>query len=154
MRHRLYYHITWTTLYRQPLINARCADFLCRFLRPIAIEERSRILLIGVVSTHIHVLITTHPATVIPRLVQMLKGKSARSATGLGYADPERPLRWAAGYNLNTLGYSQLEIVRNYLRNQPQHHPTEAIAGWAGDREETEWRSPSGLQGPSRGFSP
>src|ERR1044071_1009103 len=38
---RLYAHLTWTTLQRQPLINAGVADFLRRFLpRKRSVTER------------------------------------------------------------------------------------------------------------------
>ncbi len=47
MRHRLYYHLVWTTKDREPLIDASVARFLCKFLRAIAVEERGRVLEIG-----------------------------------------------------------------------------------------------------------
>lgn len=154
MRHRLYYHLIWTTLDRQPLIDTRCGHFLCRFLRVVAFDERSRLVAVGMVATHVHVLIATHPTTNLPKLIQRLKGGSAHTANQEGYAQAKAPLRWAAGYNLQTVSVSLLERTREYLRNQPSHHPTERIAGWSGYEEITEWRSsPSGLAMPSNGFS-
>ncbi|HUL50048.1 MAG TPA: IS200/IS605 family transposase [Gemmatimonadales bacterium] len=160
--HRLYYHIVWTTRQRQPLINATVASFLCRFFRAIAAQERVRILEIGIVATHVHVLVRAHPMTDLSRLLQRLKGSSAAVANKERHAPLERPLRWAKGYSLQTIGSRQVIGLRDYLRKQPLHHPQQAIPDWRGDDPEyervgaDEWRSEerSGLRvdrGASRG---
>lgn len=77
MRHRLYGHIVWTSRDRVPLISASVAEFLSRFLPAIASQERCATLALGMVTTHVHLLPQLHPATVIPRLMQRLKGGSA-----------------------------------------------------------------------------
>ena len=133
MRHRLYYHLVWTTRDRAPLIDSTTAEFLCRFLRPMAWKERARILEIGMARTHVHVLLTANPMTNWPHLVQLLKGVSATVANKEGYAAREQPLLWASGYSLQTIGETQVERVRAYLRSQPRHHPEQVIEGWAGD---------------------
>ena len=138
MYHRLYFHLVWTTDDREPSITPGVATFLCRFLRVIAQEERARILEIGIVSSHVHVLLTTHPMTEWPRLVQRLKGASSMLANQEGHADPDHPLKWAKGYTLQTVSPRAVEAVRAYLRNQPRHHPEEAIENWPGDRAEYE----------------
>src|SRR5881628_3004637 len=76
MWHRLYYHIVWTTRDRQHLIDAGLARFLCRFLRGVARQERAHILEIGMVETHVHVLVRAHPTTDISRLLNQDRGAS------------------------------------------------------------------------------
>src|SRR5207249_3752076 len=75
---RLYVHLTWTTLQRQPLINHGVADFLRRFLPREAKRHGARLLASGVVADHVHVVLQLPPVTNIPRLIQGLKGASAR----------------------------------------------------------------------------
>ena len=41
---RVYVHLTWTTLQRQPLINSEVADFLRRFLPKEAQRHGARVL--------------------------------------------------------------------------------------------------------------
>ncbi len=135
MHHRLYLHLAWTTRDREPLINATRADFLCRFLRGSARHHRSYVLEVGLVSTHVHLLLRTHPTTELSRLVQVLKGGSAAVANRELPPGPA-PLRWAAGYSVNSVGASGLDQVRAYLRAQPRRHPAECIVGWAGDTAE------------------
>jgi REP element-mobilizing transposase RayT len=138
MYHRLYYHVVWGTNDREPLITLRTARFLCGFLRGIAIQERSRILDIGIVMDHVHVLITIHPTTNWPRLIQRLKGGSSMLANREGQVDCDHPLKWAKGYSVQTVSPCNVDKVRGYLKKQSLHHPEKAIPGWEGDRSHRE----------------
>lgn len=150
MRHRFYAHVVWTTLGREPRIDADLARFLCRFARPIAGEERARILEMGMVSTHVHALVRLHPMTDVVRLVQRLKGSSAAVANRERRLPPGLQLRWAKGYSLQSVSPRAVPIVREYLRAQPQHHPNERIPGWEGDTPEAEPLGDGEWCGPDR----
>jgi putative transposase len=130
MFHQLYYHIVWTTREHRPTISGEVAVFLDRLLRAIALQERARILELGMVSTHVHLLIRAHPITSIPRLLQRLKGaSSALAGKELGLPE-EQQLRWAQGYTIQTISPKMLETVREYVRHQAERHPQEAIKAW------------------------
>ena len=133
MRHRLYYHLVWGTLDRNPWIEASTATFLSRFLRWAAGHERARVLELGAVRTHVHLLVTAHPLTVIPRLVQRIKGSSALLINRDGLSPAAPAFRWTPGYNAETVTPRDIDRVRRYLRGQAQHHPLDAIEGWEGD---------------------
>ncbi len=119
---RLYVHLTWTTLQRQPLINHGVADFLRRFLPREAKRHGARLLASGIVADHVHVVLQLPPVTNIPRLIQGLKGASARLANRDGLM-PRAPLRWAEGYDLRSVGVRQLGTVLAYVENQAARHP-------------------------------
>ncbi|HKV73126.1 MAG TPA: IS200/IS605 family transposase [Gemmatimonadales bacterium] len=133
MAFRLYYHLVWTTRDRAALIDAGVAGFLSNYLRAIAVREKAQILEIGIVATHVHVLLAARPTTVMPALIQALKGSSSHAARKAGVATTGVELRWASGYHLSTVGERQLAGVREYVRNQPHHHPEHAVQGWSGD---------------------
>ena len=151
----------------EALIDAGLARFLCGFLRGVASQEVARILEIGVVRTHVHLLVRIRPMTNVSRLLQRLKGGSAAIAGKERHAAEGTPLKWAKGYSIHSVGMWDLAAVRAYLRAQPLHHPDEVILGWEGDRPEyeaagsDEWRSEerrgvrlvSSLTGPSREFT-
>jgi len=128
MRHRAYYHIVWTTRNRLPLIDAARAAFLTEFLPRLAGHERAQVLHIGMVSTHVHILLRAHPTCSVPRLVMRWKSLSALLTRRQQIGDDERALRWAGGYSVTTVSPGHLELVRRYLDDQPNHHPHEAIA--------------------------
>ena len=133
MSHRLYYHLVWTTRDRAPLIDAGLAAFLVRFLRATATRESAELLEIGIVSTHLHVLLSARQTTSLPRLVQLMKGASSNIARKEGHSGTGMELRWAPGYRLDSVSARQLEAVRAYVRNQCRRHPDQAIPGWRFD---------------------
>ena len=130
MRHRIYVHLSWTTRDRAALIDCRLARFLERFLAAVARQERSQLLAIGVVTTHVHLLLRLHPTTSVPRLVQRLKGGSSVLATRDGHRSGEKALRWEKGYNIQSVSETALKRVSHYVEAQPFRHPGEAVAGW------------------------
>ena len=138
MRHRLYCHVVWTTRDRQRLIDNSLAAFLCRFLRDVARQERAHILEIGMVATHVHLLVRVDPTTSISRLLQRLKGGSSAVADKERHSTNGRSLKWTKGYSIESVSPRALEAVRQYLRQQSIHHAQEAIPGWSGDVPEYE----------------
>jgi putative transposase len=123
---RVYVHLTWTTLRRLPLLNPEVARFLERFVRQEATRHGARVLGMGIVSNHVHAIVQLPPVIDIPRLVQGLKGASARIANRDGLM-PRARLRWADGYDLRSVGVRQLADALRYVREQAEHHPDLAI---------------------------
>ena len=57
--HRIYFHLTWSTLARQPMIDAPTRAFLDEYFRKIALQERATIVSLAFLQTHAHLLIRT-----------------------------------------------------------------------------------------------
>ena len=123
---RLYGLLTWTTLRRLPLINPTVAAFLRRIFPEIARRHSVRIVEVGIVRNHVHLIMELSPRPDIPRLVQGLKGASARIANRDGYM-PRARLEWASGYDFRSLGVRDLHRAIKYVREQNQRHPELAI---------------------------
>ena len=123
---RLYAHLTWTTLQRQSLISPGVAEFLRRFLPREAQRHGARLLAAGFVADHVHVVVQLSAINNIPRLVQGLKGASARLVNREGLM-PRARLRWAEGYDLRSVGVRQLGTVINYVSNRASRHPERAV---------------------------
>lgn len=119
---RIYTHLTWTTFARLPLIVAPVAGFLTKFLPAESARHGARVLALGIVRDHVHVLLQLPPIFNVPRLVQGLKGASARIANRDGIARHES-LRWAQGYSLRSVGPQNLRAAVTYIRGQARHHP-------------------------------
>lgn len=130
MRHRLLYHIVWVTQRRAPLIDLPAATFIARVVRARAREHRAVVLELGIVSTHVHLLLRGHPLTDLPKMIGRMKGVTSRLAKTEAIA----PITWADGYDIESVSPAEEEKLRHYLRAQPYRHPAEAIAGWRGDR--------------------
>jgi len=131
MHHRLIIHIVWTTRNREATINARRAAFLRQNLPIIARQERAHILAIGMVATHLHLLVRVHPATSLPRLLQRMKGGTAKAINW--HASARGPaLRWAKGYSATSVSPRHVGAAASYVGLQHIRHPAEAIPGWTG----------------------
>src|SRR5437763_7928606 len=114
----LYALLTWTTRQRETCISPSVADFLERLLPSIALRHRARVLELGIVPDHVHALLQLDSGVDIPRLVQGLKGASARLANRDGVAT-KLPLRWASGYDFRSVSPGALPRVCEYVRRQP-----------------------------------
>jgi REP element-mobilizing transposase RayT len=107
-------------------LNPDVAQFLERFLRQEAVRHGARVLAMGIVSNHVHAIMQLPPVIDIPRLVQGLKGASARIANRDGLM-PHARLRWADGYDLRSVGVRQLPSALRYVNTQAEHHPDLAL---------------------------
>jgi REP element-mobilizing transposase RayT len=108
------------------LIDEGVASFLRRFVPANASRQGARVVEIGIVRDHVHVVLELPPTFDVPWLMQGLKGASARIANRDGIANRES-LRWAQGYDLRSVGVGQLRKVIEYVRGQNDRHPERAI---------------------------
>ena len=92
----------------------------------IADRHECRVIEIGIVRNHVHMVVELAPRPDIPRLVQGLKGASARIANRDGYM-PRARLQWAAGYDFRSIGVRDLQRAIQYVRGQDRRHPELAI---------------------------
>lgn len=123
---RIYVHASWTTFARLPLIDQDVAVFLDRFVRMEANRQGVQVIEVGIVWDHVHVVLELPATFDIPRLMQGLKGASARIANRDGISR-HKPLRWAQGYDLRSIGTRQLRGVVSYVRGQADRHPERAL---------------------------
>lgn len=126
MRHRHFIHVVWTTRDRAPLITLRAAEFLAGFLARVCREEDATLIQFGAVRTHVHLLIRSHPARAISRIVQRLKGGSSY----FGRREHGLDLRWHVGYSVDSVSLRAISAVAAYIAEQHLRHPREQIPGW------------------------
>jgi putative transposase len=123
---RLYALLTWTTERRLPLIQPPVAALLRRMLPAIAARHGTRVIDLGIVRNRVHLVVELPPRVDIPRLLQGLKGASARVANRDKIV-PRGRLRWANGYDLRSLGVRDLKRAIRYVRSQSARHPALAL---------------------------
>ncbi len=129
MRDRIFAHISGTTRERARVIDLASARFLARLFPITCRQERARVLDLAILQTHVHLLVRMHPTTQLPRLLQRLKGASAVLAGRRGLPENGRTLRWAKGYDVESVSPRAVSAVSQYIRNQHRQHPAEVIPG-------------------------
>jgi putative transposase len=115
-------HLTWHTKESQPLIAATVEPLLHRFLKQKT-KELGGIYVheIGGIETHIHLAISIEPTVLISDLVGTLKGYTSFEVNHQS-GRKENLLQWQTGYGVVSFGTKDLPWVREYIRNQRQHH--------------------------------
>ena len=110
-----YLHCVFATKGRTQLI--RNPEPLWAYMRGIARNCGFDILAIGGTGNHVHVLLSVPAKLHLVDLVRDLKANSSRfmKAQVAGFA-------WQDGYSAISVSPSQVETVKRYIANQPEHH--------------------------------
>ncbi|MCC6686905.1 MAG: transposase [Fimbriimonadaceae bacterium] len=112
---RVYVHVAFSTLGRQPTIGD--PDALHRYIGGICRNRKCPSLIVGGVADHVHILLElarTEP------LADIVKEVKRSSSIHMKQANPE--FAWQSGYGAFSVGRSEVEQVREYIRRQPEHH--------------------------------
>ncbi len=115
----LWYHITWATKCRQPLILPSFEKSLFSFIRTVCKEHSYYLDHINGIEDHIHLLIELRPDQNVSDFVRVVKSKSwywARKQLG------EHKLYWQDGFGAFSVSPQHLDRVRGYIRKQKTHH--------------------------------
>lgn len=123
--HQIYFHLTWSTLERQPMIDRPTRAFLDEYFRKIASRERTALITLGFLRTHVHLLIRTGPRFDLSRLVQLLKGGSSYAASR--QPDNVLGLRWNREYSVTSVSPKILKVAKAYIESQDRRHPDESL---------------------------
>ena len=117
---QFYTHIVFHTKNNMKLIREDIEDELYSYLGGILKNYRSIPFQIGGTSDHIHVLCTLPKTMSLADLVEEIKKSSSKWLKTKG--SQYQTFYWQDGYGGFSVGWSQLEQVRTYIKNQKQHH--------------------------------
>ena len=115
----LHYHIVFSTKNREqwlpPDIGTRLHEYLGGIIRGLSGHPHA----VGGVADHVHVLAGLEATHCLADVMRELKSESSR------WLHKEMKLAgfaWQEGYGAFTFGAPDLEKVRAYVLNQPEHH--------------------------------
>ena len=113
-------HLVYSTKHREPLIPAEHRDALFAYQAGIFKQWDSPALVIGGVEDHVHALFLLSKNHALKTIVEEVKKSSSKWMK----QDGPRIERfyWQAGYGAFSVSQSNVEAVKNYIRNQPEHH--------------------------------
>jgi putative transposase len=115
-----YFHSVFSTKERAQLITPAFSKRLWPFLGGIARQNDMQAVEIGGVSDHVHILLSLPPTVSIAKAMQLIKGGSSK---WVHETFPElRLFRWQEKYGAFSVSVSQLDKIREYIRNQEKHH--------------------------------
>jgi putative transposase len=116
------FHVTWHTKESLPLLTERVETILHRCLRQKVVNFPGVFVHeVGGTETHVHLAITVPPSLLMSEFFGQLKGASSHDANQqLGLHD--KVVQWQAGYGIVSFGTGDLPWVKEYIRNQREHH--------------------------------
>jgi putative transposase len=140
---RLFFHIVWTTRARAALITPDTEPTLFAVLAAKARRLRSRVLAVGGMPDHIHMVAAVSPDIAPDSFIYKLKATTGRMMR----QRYRLPFAWQDGYGIMTLGQSDVWAFIRYVEQQKERH----------QRRRTIFSleySPDGQDGPDMPFGP
>lgn len=116
----LRFHVVFSTKNRMKWITGEWEEELYSYLAGILREERGRLLEGNGMDDHVHLLVALRADQSLAEILRILKSNSTRWIHEK-WKDRWR-FQWQRGYFGVTVSQSQVERVRQYIRNQKQHH--------------------------------
>lgn len=116
-------HVVWITKYRKPVLSGEAGQRLRDIIRRICEELEVEILAGNVRLDHVHLLVSIPPKLSVSKLMQRLKGVSARRLL-----QSNKKLQkefwgkhlWARGYFAVSSGNVTDDVIAEYIKNQDE----------------------------------
>ena len=116
----LFIHVVWATNRRMPFISKQIKKELYRYIGFLIKHENAKLIAIGGVSDHVHILIRIRSNHYIPNFIRNLKTGSSKFVNQLD-SFPDY-FAWQKGYGIFTVSPSMIDKVAKYIYNQETHH--------------------------------
>ena len=115
-----YYHIVFCTKRRELVLPRAHREDLFRFIWKVVIDNKCRLLRVGGVGNHVHLLMDLNPTISLSSLISEIKTKTSRWLNN----DERFPLfmGWAREYFATTVSPSDKDRIIEYIKTQPEHH--------------------------------
>ena len=117
---KIYIHLVWTTSKRIKFLRKEIRNQVFNHIKSYGLEKGIYIEQVNGYNDHVHCLIGLKADQKVSQIMQLLKGESAY------WINKEKIIpskfKWQKEYYAGSVGIHQLEIVRNYIRNQESHH--------------------------------
>lgn len=115
---QMYIHLVFGTKLRYPYINENVSDSLHAYIAGILKNLESPALKINSVPDHIHILFRLSKNYSLAKVVEEVKKQSSKWMKEQGVTG----FTWQGGYGAFSISSYKVEIVKNYIIRQQEHH--------------------------------
>ncbi len=117
-----FYHIVFCTKGRESTIPEQFKEDLYRYIWKEIVSSKCKLLRIGGIANHIHILLELNPMVALSPLIQNIKSRSS------GWMKSDSRFNqfkgWGTGYFAATIGTEAKSSVIQYIKSQHEHHKT------------------------------
>ena len=117
---QIYIHVIFTVQGRQNLISKQHKDEFCKYITGIIQSKKQKVIAIGGMPDHIHILIGIRPDMTLSNLIRDVKANSSKFINEKRWVIGK--FSWQEGFGAFSYSQSQLNSVANYIKNQEKHH--------------------------------
>jgi len=124
------YHVVWSTKKRYPYLEGklryRVHSHIKKLVDKKGLEEPVRLLAVGGVSDHVHILLRMQSAKSVTSLVRFIKSNSSRFVNEIN--EGKFCFAWQEGYSMLTVSPDRAKTVVRYMKNQELHHAKQGFS--------------------------
>jgi len=117
---KVWIHLVWATKKREPVLHKELRTPLFLYIRENAKKKNIHLDFVNGYTDHVHCLISLDADQTIAKIVQLMKGESSYWINQQKLL--QRRFEWQAEYFAVSIGESGINNVREYIKNQEQHH--------------------------------
>ncbi|CAM4091763.1 IS200/IS605 family transposase [Gillisia limnaea] len=115
---QMYTHLVFRTKYGRPYIQEDIEPLLHAYMAGILKNMESPALIINSVPDHIHILFRLSKNFALAKVVEEVKKQSSKWMKEKGVVG----FTWQIGYGAFSVSSYKVEVVRNYILRQKEHH--------------------------------
>lgn len=117
---KVYTHITFSTKYREKLIDESIQERLFEYLGGICKGVECNPVQIGGYLDHVHILCTLSRKISQSKLLEIVKKESSKWIKTID--KKYKNFYWQNGYGIFSVNPAEIDVVINYIKNQKEHH--------------------------------
>jgi REP element-mobilizing transposase RayT len=117
---RNYIHITFSTKHRQRLIDEVIKEELFKYMGGICKNLECYPIMVGGYKDHVHILCLLSRKIALMKLIEEVKSHSSKWIKTKG--EKYKNFYWQNGYGGFSVAPSQVDIVKDYIATQDEHH--------------------------------
>jgi len=117
---QIYIQVVFAVEARDSLVHPDWKGELFKYITGIVKKKGQKLIAIGGVADHIHLLIGITPSTSLSDLVRDIKANSSKFINDRKYVRGQ--FRWQEGFGAFSYSRSHIDAVAKYVLNQEVHH--------------------------------
>ena len=117
---QIYMHAIFAVKYREALLDKKWRSQLFKIIGALINEMNAQSIIVNGVEDHVHCLFRLRPAISISSVMKNAKAKSSQWINKSNFL--EHRFEWQRGFSAFSYSQSQVEKIKQYIRNQETHH--------------------------------
>jgi len=118
--HKIWLHHVWSTKNRAPLLTSQMRNKFIKHVMEYAGQNEIDIDTLNATADHVHLLSSLNPSQPPSKVINLIKGESSNWINKMNLTKGK--FSWQEGYSVFSVSYSNVNRVRDYIKNQKEHH--------------------------------